>query len=481
MVEGHGLVYNEGDRVEGYSNFLYILIIAPAFLFTEGLGIYFWSTAVNYLFACLALLIWHRLARARFGPTVAAFGAFLLALCPPLWAAISTGLETPLILLLTVAVWSVLPSVVQRRGNKYLAALCALLVISLLSRADGIILSFMVGLFLLCRKRMRELGFVIAVVAAAAAIYTSWRYHYYGAFLPNTYYVRISGPLLERITYAAKQLTHIALDATLLPYIVGFAVSFGCVARNITRTGITSIQQIPFEVIYIGSMISYWFYVGGDQLGDRFLLPFFPMGLVLVLTLLSGDATFRSRTFIVALLICLHLAPLVSDYRFQFTSSKHDMWVTLGEYLGEWESGRTIAVGAAGKIPFFSGLKSLDMFGLNEPVIARMSTDFFVPGHNKYDADYVLSRKPDLIASFIDPADLDLHNGLWRSKYEKAGYEIRYLVSGIVDLGFANVVDVHGKSRADIKQFVDDGFFYAVLSRTDSLEPAQATSPSSGS
>ncbi len=35
LVEGHGLVFNPGERVEGYSNFLYVLV-AALFL---GLGI----------------------------------------------------------------------------------------------------------------------------------------------------------------------------------------------------------------------------------------------------------------------------------------------------------------------------------------------------------------------------------------------------------------------------------------------------------
>jgi hypothetical protein len=228
-----------------------------------------------------------------------------------------------------------------------------------------------------------------------------------------------------------------------------------------------SARDLPFEVIYAAGILSYWLYIGGDQLGDRFLIPLFPMGLALLLRHISVHDRSRVRLVLVLLLLCLHLAPLVADTRFQFSSSKYDMWITLGAYLGEWEKGRTLAVHAAGKIPFFSGLKTLDMLGLNEPVIARKPVDFFMPGHNKYDADYVLAKKPDLITSFIDPADLDLYSGLWRDKYEKAGYRIHYLVSGKEDLGIANVVDVRGLHKEEIKRMVRQGLFYAVLSRSD--------------
>src|SRR5690348_14687575 len=51
LMQGYGLVYNPGgERVEGYSNLLYVLLIAPGFLFTSGLGIYWYSVALNAMF-----------------------------------------------------------------------------------------------------------------------------------------------------------------------------------------------------------------------------------------------------------------------------------------------------------------------------------------------------------------------------------------------------------------------------------------------
>jgi hypothetical protein len=467
LVEGHGLVYNDGDRVEGYSNFLYVLLVAPAFLFTDGLGAYFWSSAINLLSALIALLLFHGLARERFGAPLATLGSFLLALCPPIWAAVSSGLEAPLVLLITIAVWRGVAGLDEGHRSARLAALSALLVISLLLRADGFILSFIVATFLLTRRRLREMAVLLAVLTAADALYVSWRYAYYGAFFPNTYYVRISGPIAERVFYALKQLLDLSLKGSLLPVLLAFGIALGESARSLARNVTASARSIPFELICMAGLLSYWLVIGGDQLGDRFLIPLFPTGIFLVLKFLSASGPSRVRLFLVLLLICLHLSPMASDPRFQFTSSKYDMWITLGRYLGEWEKGRTIAVDAAGKIPFFSSLRTLDMLGLNEPVIARKHADFFLPGHNKYDAEYVLSRKPDLICAFIDAGDLDLYYGLNRSRYEKAGYEIVYLVSVMTDLGFASVVEVRGESRDKIRQRVIEGFYYAVLSRAE--------------
>src|SRR5688572_14492820 len=50
LSEGHGLVFNEGERVEGYSNLLYVLLMAVGFAFTDGMGIYAYSVVLNTIF-----------------------------------------------------------------------------------------------------------------------------------------------------------------------------------------------------------------------------------------------------------------------------------------------------------------------------------------------------------------------------------------------------------------------------------------------
>src|SRR5208282_4503087 len=56
LAEGKGLVFNPGEHVEAYSNFLYVLLTAPAFWVTNNDGIYFYSIALNLVFAAAAFL-----------------------------------------------------------------------------------------------------------------------------------------------------------------------------------------------------------------------------------------------------------------------------------------------------------------------------------------------------------------------------------------------------------------------------------------
>jgi hypothetical protein len=77
---------------------------------------------------------------------------------------------------------------------------------------------------------------------------------------------------------------------------------------------------------------------------------------------------------------------------------------TIGTTLGEAfaEDDPLLAVDAAGAIPFYSRLRSLDMLGLNDAHIARQRDDRFgegTQGHELGDGAYVLSREPDLIVA----------------------------------------------------------------------------------
>jgi arabinofuranosyltransferase len=81
---------------------------------------------------------------------------------------------------------------------------------------------------------------------------------------------------------------------------------------------------------------------------------------------------------------------------------------TVGRAIGDWlkqqaaqREGETwIAVDAAGAVPYFSGLPTIDMLGLTDAHIARREIEkggAFFPGHQKGDGRYVFERRPDYI------------------------------------------------------------------------------------
>jgi len=202
-------------------------------------------------------------------------------------------------------------------------------------------------------------------------------------------------------------------------------------------------------------------------LGDRFLLVLFPLGIFALLESLKDNASTKMAAFVLVLVATLQLGPpLVVDPRFQFASDRYDSWITLGKLLKEKYPGRSVATGAIGKIPFFSGATTIDMLGLIDPVIAHgpvIARDFQT-AHLKYDPDYVLSRKPDLIADWIDEAE-DLKYGLTRSKYQEAGYRLAYLVNTNRAPRPANILEVSGLPEETVRRLIDLSYDYALLVR----------------
>ena len=67
LAAGDGLTFNPGERVEGYSNLLYVLLLAPAFLIARDSAIHPIAVALNGVCAAAALVLFHRRLRARDG------------------------------------------------------------------------------------------------------------------------------------------------------------------------------------------------------------------------------------------------------------------------------------------------------------------------------------------------------------------------------------------------------------------------------
>jgi hypothetical protein len=89
----------------------------------------------------------------------------------------------------------------------------------------------------------------------------------------------------------------------------------------------------------------------------------------------------------------------------------------IAEWLREHTPpGALVALNPAGVIPYFSKLRTLDQLGLTDAHIAREGKHFtndFLYGHNRYDSEYVLSRRPDVL--ILGPATVEsVHPALVR-------------------------------------------------------------------
>ena len=448
LIAGHGLVFNPGERVEGYTNLLYVLLMAPLALVAGPERLYPLSVALNFAFAALTVVQVGRYVSRRLDGFRGGLAALLLALCPSLWAAVASGLETPLVLCLQVAIWIAAEEVAGEGGKvRLLAGLCVLLI---LTRADGFLLPGLAAAFLFLKGRRREALAVAAAAAAAVGLLVLWRLSYYGWPLPNTYYAKVSGVPETRIRVALEQFSQVVTTTGLWIHLAALLFLVRCKSRP------------SFPALFFLPWIGYWIYVGGDVFYERFLLILFPMGLFALLRL-GRDWQPRTLALVAVAVGAVQLFQIPADPRFAWLPDRYDRWVLLGRYLGEHHPGATLAADSVGKVPYFSGLRTIDMLGLTDAHVAHLPPGGrAVPGHGKSDPGYVLSRRPDLIASWINYS-LDMDWGLDRELYEAAGYRIRYLVNAGPEPREANLIDAAALSEAQISRKVALGYGYAVL------------------
>src|ERR1051325_3175333 len=218
LVHGLGLVYNAGERVEGYSNFLWTMGIALGMRL--GVGPEAWTVAWGGVFfaATIALLCAHGVLAGEGGGGVAGgvvfFAATIALLCAhgvlagkgrgrvalglPLagllaavhrdWYVYATsGLETSCFtFLVTLAyVLAVAPAAPAWSAGLALA-------LAALTRPDGIVFVpfFMLYMVLARPRRMRSGLECAGAFLTLWLLYVAWKIHYYGDFFPNTYYAK---------------------------------------------------------------------------------------------------------------------------------------------------------------------------------------------------------------------------------------------------------------------------------------------------
>ncbi|HET9957193.1 MAG TPA: hypothetical protein VFQ61_22000, partial [Polyangiaceae bacterium] len=106
LAAGHGPIFSHGVRVEGYSNFLWMLICAAGYLLAPNADPYWWARAAALVFLVGALRAVYRLVRPEAG-TVAGFLAMgaVLVNTDVMRAALS-GLETVPFMACIVLGWS---------------------------------------------------------------------------------------------------------------------------------------------------------------------------------------------------------------------------------------------------------------------------------------------------------------------------------------------------------------------------------------
>ncbi len=401
LASGHGLTWNDGERVEGFSNPLLVLVAAAASV--VGLDT---VTAVRVLgvLSVFALgWLWRREAANVWFLALIVTNAGLAR-----WA--WGGLETAPFALLCCSATLHLRRMIDGDPAPVWLVATELVALSLM-RPEGIGVAFPVALATAWLDRPRGLRLVLVVIGGYAGLLLC-RYAYFGEVISNASIAKLDGvSVVEQcVTAWAAMRSQLAVW---LPLVIVCLISIA-VARPRARDLLVLLvpAAAPVSVNFVG---------GGDHIaGLRFLVP--GLAVLATATAMTRIGSPRKRHTIAALVA---LAIVVQVHAAYNEDPRPTLTPALGASVGQFLAeqlppGTTVALATAGSVPYYApALTFIDTLGLNDRHIARQPTGEpktrwqVVVGHRKGDGAYVLSRSPDVIVLGPVTGDLGRNPRAW--------------------------------------------------------------------
>lgn len=307
-VEGHGLVYNPGERVEGYTNFLWLALIAGCGRL--GLDMPLATLGGNLVVYAATVALVHRAARQLAAEHTGqqlhfSFAAAMTALSYPMVSFATGGLETMFCALLVLGA-----ALAAHRGR--LLASGTLAILATMGHPDHALFYVAIAIVLhlralagghlfgaAARHRYPDLAWwrrpalrgLLAYAAPFLLLYVPYfllRWSYYGDPLPNTFYTKSGGA-----AYYTQGLRYVWVSLVVAGGL-GALPAFFLGGRLLRGTALGQIVAVSF-VIYLGYVVR----LGGDFMTGRLLVSLLPL-LFLVAEL--GARRQRHRPLLAALL-----------------------------------------------------------------------------------------------------------------------------------------------------------------------------------
>ncbi len=191
LAEGNGPVFNVGERVEGYTTFLWVALLALGKLI--GSDLIFLSRLLGSLFAagCLLFAFFSWRANNLIQQPAAALATLFLGTCGAFAPWAISGMEVTFFALLTLAAVLIHIRGRQESNSNFWPLLEGLIcALAALTRPEGVMLFGILWLdWAIVSIRSRSKGVLYLSVAFLAIYlpYFVWRFTYYGYLLPNTF------------------------------------------------------------------------------------------------------------------------------------------------------------------------------------------------------------------------------------------------------------------------------------------------------
>ena len=378
FAQGEGLVFNPGEAVEGYTNFLWTLLLSLPFWL--GLDPLLFTHILSLTLLAGTLALTYQLAERILGSArLSLLAVATLGLLNGASAFGTSGLETQLLTFLTVASLGLALRESLAPRHAFLLSLTS--AAAVMTRPDAAIMALAWGLIALWRARRTErfaqiLALLILPAALLGALWAFFKLSFYGDLLPNTYYAKLGGT--SDLMWGLEYLWAFSLATLLLP--MALLSPLWRKPPDRARTPQASNLRALWFVLLLHTIVVAL--VGGDFMHFRFMVPLMPVMVILILQSLANQVG-RAVLVGASLVLWGYLSPaaLTEAAGIEDISTleghlhtPHQDWVGVGKHLRYDLPDRSdvrIATTAAGAIPYYSKLPTLDMLGLTDAEVAH--------------------------------------------------------------------------------------------------------------
>ncbi len=458
LAQGQGLVWNIGQSpVEGFTNLGWTLYMAFLHVFSipaSKISLVVMLTSLAILLANIFVV--HKISEtllpsSKYAPTLA---ALITAFYFPLVFWSLRGMEVGLITLLIN--YALLISI--SKNQPILVGI--ILALAIFVRIDAAISALLIGIYFITKQKRRTsiAPFIFILLSTFAILF--FQKNYFGDLLPATYYQKVTGfTLWQRVEHGLLVFNQFATRDTLTLFLFSIAGMF-----------FYKQQRNPESLLLLGIFLAqctYSIYVGGDyaesetNAANRFITQGMPAIIILFSLMTSRlladlvtaqpQAAFANPKVNPAIPFAIIILLIISGepwFNYSIDNApllKADIRrVKLALHIKENTAPEAvIAVHAAGQIPYYSERTTIDLLGLNDPIVAKSEGHGeFYPGHNKWNYEYSISQlQPDVIADNFAPL----------SSFMRGNEQYKLLDSDIYIRIDSTVIDIEGLSSKNYR------------------------------